>query len=203
MTIQVVQVPFIGTNCYLVMDEETKKGAIIDPGDGAESICNAVKQMGMVPEVIFLTHAHYDHTGAVAQLRQEYPEIPVYLHAADAVKTQKGDFLMPDVGETVSYDEGDEVFVGNMAFRVMHTPGHTAGSVVLDTGEVLFTGDTLFAGSCGRTDLPGGSPDLMAKSLKRLAQMEGDRQVLPGHEGFSTLAKERTDNYWILYAMKL
>ena len=203
MTIQVVQVPYIGTNCYLVMDEDTQKGAIIDPGGGAESICDAVKQMGMRPEVIFLTHAHYDHTGAVAQLCKEYPEIPVYLHTADAAKTQKGDYLMPDVGETVPYDEGDEVCVGNMAFRVMHTPGHTPGSVVLDAGEVLFTGDTLFAGSCGRTDLPGGSPDLMATSLKRLAQMEGDRQVLPGHEGFSTLAKERTDNYWILYAMKL
>lgn len=203
MTIQVVQVPFIGTNCYLVMDEDTKKGAIIDPGSGAESICDAVKQMGMVPEVIFLTHAHYDHTGAVAALRDEYTQISVYLHAADAAKMRKDDYLMPDVGETVPYDEGDEVRVGNMAFRVMHTPGHTPGSVVLDAGDVLFTGDTLFAGSCGRTDLPGGSPDLMAKSLKRLAQMEGDRQVLPGHEGFSTLAKERTDNYWILYAMKL
>ncbi len=203
MTIQVVQVPFIGTNCYLVMDDDTKKGAIIDPGGGAESICDAVKQMGMIPEVIFLTHAHYDHTGAVAQLREEYPGISVYLHAADAAKTQKGDYLMPDVGETVPYDEGDEVCIGDMAFRVMHTPGHTPGSVVLDAGDVLFTGDTLFAGSCGRTDLPGGSPDLMAESLKRLAQMDGDRQVLPGHEGFSTLTKERTDNYWILYALKL
>lgn len=203
MTIQVVQTPFMGTNCYLVMDEETNKGAIIDPGGGADSIRAAIKQMGMIPEVIFLTHGHYDHTGAVVELREEYPQIPVYLHTKDAEQTSKTDYLMPDVGETVPYGEGDEISVGNLVFRVMHTPGHTAGSVTLDTGDALFTGDTMFAGNCGRTDLPSGSPDMMAQSLKRLARMEGDRQVFPGHEGFSTLAKERTDNYWVLYALKL
>ena len=139
----------------------------------------------------------------VSALKKEFPEIPVYLHAADAVQTQKVDSLMPAVGETVPYDEGDEVCVGSMKFRVLYTPGHTAGSVTLDAGEVLFTGDTMFAGSCGRTDLPSGSPDLMAESLKRLANLEGDRKVLPGHEGFSTLAEERVSNYWVLYAMKL
>lgn len=203
MQIQVLQVPMMGTNCYLVMDENSGKGAVIDPGGAAESISAAIKKVGMNLEAIFLTHGHYDHTGAVLELKKEFPEVPVYLHAKDAVQTQKVDSLMPDIGETVPYDEGDELSVGDMTFHVLHTPGHTAGSVTLDTGEVLFTGDTMFAGNCGRTDLPSGSPEMMADSLKRLANLEGDRQVLPGHEGFSTLAEERVSNYWVLYAMKL
>lgn len=202
MQIQVLQVPMMGTNCYLVVDENSGKGAVIDPGGAAESISAAIKKVGMKPEAIFLTHGHYDHTGAVLELKKEFPEIPVYLHAKDAVQTQKVDSLMPDIGETMPYDEGDELSIGDMRFHVLHTPGHTAGSVTLEAGEVLFTGDTMFAGSCGRTDLPSGSPDLMAESLKRLAKLEGDRQVLPGHEGFSTLAEERVNNYWVLYALK-
>ncbi len=203
MKIQMLQVPPIGTNCYLVMDEETNKGAVIDPGGAATAISSAIQQMGMTLEAIFLTHGHYDHTGAVPELRQEYPNIPVYLHPKDAAQTGDPSGLMPDIGETVSYDEGDEIKIGGMTFRVLYTPGHTSGSVTLDAGEALFTGDTMFAGNCGRTDLPSGSPDQMADSLKRLAGLEGDRQVLPGHEDVSTLAKERVSNYWVLYAMKL
>lgn len=202
MKIQLFQVPFVGTNCYLVMDEGTGKGAVIDPGGGAESISDAITQMDMTLEAILLTHAHYDHTGAVLELRRKYPDIPVYLHPADAARMSSSDYLLPDIGETVPYDEGDEIHVGEMSFKVMHTPGHTPGCVTLEAGEVLFTGDTLFRGSCGRTDFPGGSPDLMAQSLKRLANLEGDRQVLPGHESLSTLEEERKSNYWMLYAMK-
>ncbi len=202
MKIQALQVPPIGTNCYLLLDEETGKGAIVDPGGAAAAVSDAAEQMGMTPVAIFLTHGHYDHSGAVKELRQKYPEVTVYLHAADAAMTKRIDSLMPDVGETTAYDEGDEIAVGNLKVHVYHTPGHSNGSVTLEVGDVLFTGDTLFQGSCGRTDLAGGSPELMAKSLKRLAGFEGNRHVLPGHEGFSTLEEERTNNYWIAYAMK-
>ena len=202
MKIQALQVPPIGTNCYLLLDEETGKGAIVDPGGAGAAIADAVEKMEMTPVAIFLTHGHYDHTGAVKELKEKHPDVTVYLHAADAAMTKRVDSLMPDVGETVAYDEGDELAVGNLTVHVYHTPGHSNGSVVLEVGDVLFTGDTLFQGSCGRTDLAGGSPDLMAKSLKRLAGFEGDRHVLPGHEGFSTLEEERVNNYWIAYAMK-
>lgn len=202
MKIQALQVPPIGTNCYLLLDEATGKGAIIDPGGAGEAIAGAAEKMGMTPVAIFLTHGHYDHSGAVLDLRKKYPEIPVYLHAADAAMTKRIDSLMPDVGETIPYDEGDEIGVGELTIHVYHTPGHSQGSVTLKVEDVLFTGDTLFQGSCGRTDLAGGSPDTMTQSLKRLASMEGDYQVLPGHEGFSTLEKERTSNYWILFALK-
>ena len=202
MKIQALQVPPIGTNCYLLLDEESGKGAIVDPGGAGQAIADAVEKMGMNPVAIFLTHGHYDHTGAVVGLRAKYPDVQVYLHASDAAMTKRVDSLMPDVGETVAYDEGDEIAVGNLTVRVYHTPGHSNGSVTLEVGDVLFTGDTLFQGSCGRTDLAGGSPELMAKSLKRLAGFEGDRHVLPGHEGFSTLEEERANNYWIAYALK-
>lgn len=203
MKIQALQVPPIGTNCYLLLDEETGKGAIVDPGGAGDAIADAADKMGMTPVAIFLTHGHYDHTGAAPDLRAKYPDATVYLHAADAAMTKRVDSLMPDVGETTAYDEGDEIAVGSLTVRVYHTPGHSQGSVTLEVGDVLFTGDTLFQGSCGRTDLAGGSPDLMAKSLRRLVGFEGDRQVLPGHEGFSTLEQERVDNYWVAYALKL
>ncbi len=202
MKIQALQVPPIGTNCYLLLDEETGKGAIVDPGGAGAAIADAAKELGMTLVAIFLTHGHYDHSGAVMDLRAAYPDVTVYLHAADAAMTKRVDSLMPDVGETVAYDEGDEIAVGNLTVHVYHTPGHSQGSVTLEVGDVLFTGDTLFQGSCGRTDLAGGSPELMAKSLKRLAGFEGNRHVLPGHEGFSTLEEERANNYWIAYALK-
>ncbi len=201
MNIHILQVPPIGTNCYLVLDENTNKGAIVDPGGAAKGIISAIQELNMIPEAIFLTHGHYDHTGAVQELREEYPDISVYLHPLDAERTKDPTGLMPPIGTTLPYDEGDEITVGEMTFRVLHTPGHSAGSVTLDSGEALFTGDTMFAGNCGRTDLAGGDPEKMAESLKRLALLEGDRQVLPGHEDTSTLARERVSNYWVQFAM--
>lgn len=202
MTIQVLQVPPIGTNCYLLKDDATGKGAIIDPGGDGASIRSAVAQMGMTPVAILLTHGHYDHTGAVLDLLREYPGLPVYLHPLDAAMMKEVDSLVPDIGPTVAYGEGDQVPVGDLTVQVYHTPGHTPGSVTLKVGSVLFTGDTLFRGSCGRTDLAGGSPDTMAASLRRLANLEGDFRVLPGHEGSSTLEEERRSNYWVLYALR-
>ncbi len=202
MTIKVLQVPPIGTNCYLLKDDQTGKGAIIDPGGAGEGIANVVKEMGMTPVAIFLTHGHYDHTGAVAELVETFPGLSVYLHPADAAMTQMPDSLMPDVGQTLPYDEGDRIAVGDLSVLVYHTPGHSPGSVTLEVEDVLFTGDTLFEGSCGRTDLAGGSPDTMTLSLKRLAGFEGDRKVLPGHEGLSSLSVEREHNPWIKFALK-
>ncbi len=201
MTIQVIQVPPIGTNCYLLKDDETGKGAIIDPGGDGASISSLAAQMGMTPVAILLTHGHYDHTGGVAELLREYPDLPVYLHPKDAEMMKDIASLVPDIGPTVAYGEGDQVPVGNLTVQVYHTPGHTPGSVTLEVGDVLFTGDTLFQGSCGRTDLAGGCTEDILASLKRLAQMEGDRKVCPGHEGCSTLEQERKSNYYMLHAL--
>lgn len=202
MTIQVIQVPPIGTNCYLLKDDETGKGAVIDPGGDGVSISSAVAQMGMTPVAILLTHGHYDHTGAVTELLKEYPGLPVYLHPSDAAMMKDVANLIPNIGPTVAYGEGDQVPVGNLIVQVYHTPGHTPGSVTLEVENVLFTGDTLFQGSCGRTDLAGGSTKDILASLKRLAKLKGDRKVCPGHEGCSTLEAERKGNYYMLQALQ-
>lgn len=201
MTIQVLQVPPIGTNCYLLKDDKTGKGAIIDPGGDGASISSAAARMGMTPTAILLTHGHYDHTGAVPELLKEYPNLPVYLHPLDAAMMKDVASLVPDIGPTVAYGEGDQISVGSLTVQVYHTPGHTPGSVTLEAENVLFTGDTLFQGSCGRTDLAGGSMQAILASLKRLAQIAGDRKVCPGHEGCSTLEAERKSNYYMLHAL--
>ena len=190
----------IQTNCYLVKDTATGKGVIIDPGDEPEKVLMAVAKVGMEPEVIFLTHGHPDHTGAVASLKKAWPGIKVYLHDGDLALGPVGN--MPDVAErTHSYDEGDVIQVGEMTFEVYHTPGHTPGGVTLKCGGVLFTGDTLFCRSMGRTDFPGGNDAVIFQSLKKLAELPGDYQVCPGHEEFSTLEAERKFNYYMKAAM--
>lgn len=200
MNIKLMQVGEIGTNCYLLEDEDTRSAAVIDPGGEARGILGQAKADGVQVKAILLTHSHYDHTGAVRELREALPGVPVYLHPADAA--QLGTAVMPPIGETLSYQEGDTVPVGNLTVQVLHTPGHTPGGVTLRVEDVLFTGDTLFQGSMGRTDLGGSYTEIMA-SLKRLGQLEGDLQVLPGHMGVSTLDRERKSNYFLREALGL
>lgn len=200
MNIKLMKVGEIGTNCYLLEDEDTRSAAIIDPGGEARGILGQAKADGVQVKAILLTHSHYDHTGAVRELREALPGVPVYLHPADAA--QLGTAVMPPIGETLPYQEGDTVPVGNLTVQVLHTPGHTPGGVTLRVEDVLFTGDTLFQGSMGRTDLGGSYTEIMA-SLKRLGQLEGDLQVLPGHMGVSTLDRERKSNYFLREALGL
>ncbi len=201
MKVKLMQVGEIGTNCYLLEDETANAAALVDPGGEAEGILEQIRADGVEVRAIFLTHGHYDHTGAVRALREALPGVPVYLHPADAALL--GTAVMPPIGETLPYDEGDALPVGSLTVRVIHTPGHTPGGVTLRVEEALFTGDTLFQGSMGRTDLGGGSYDQLMHSLKRLGELEGDFQVLPGHMGVSTLDRERKSNYFLREAMGL
>lgn len=201
MKVNVMQVGPIGTNCYILKDETTGKAAVIDPGDEAERILAALKEDGAEVTHILLTHGHYDHTGGVAGLEAAFPGTPVYLHRADAEGVNPT--MFPPLPREVLrfYDEGDTVAVGGLTVEVLHTPGHSKGSVVLKTGDILFTGDTLFRGSCGRTDLPGGSYQEIMTSLARLGRLAGDYRVCPGHEGLSTLDAERRSNYYLMEAL--
>ncbi|SMC54600.1 MBL fold metallo-hydrolase [Papillibacter cinnamivorans] len=202
MLIQSLQVGEIGTNCYLLMDEATHEAAVIDPGDEAPRILRMAKDAGATVKYILLTHGHFDHTLGVEGV-QKATGATVYIHRGDAVP--KGSSFMrgyPAGPETVFYDEGTKLPLGNLTIEVMHTPGHSRGSCVLRCGDVLFTGDTLFRDSCGRTDLPGGSYGEILRSLKRLAQLEGDYKVYPGHEGFSDLDYERRNNYYMHEALR-
>ena len=200
MKIRVMQVGAIGTNCYLLEDEHTHTAAVVDPGDEADRILALAKEDGMEIGLILLTHAHYDHSSGVAGLHKALPHIPVYLHPDDAGRL--GNQLFPDLGmEPTLYRDGDLVKVGGIDVQVLHTPGHTPGGVCLMAGDALFTGDTLFQGSMGRTDLPGGSYEELMASLARLARLPGDFHVLPGHMDVSSLETERNTNYYMQAAM--
>lgn len=207
MEISVLQLGQIGTNCYIFWEADSKKCGIVDPGDQGEQVAEWLKKQGLEPEAVLLTHGHFDHILGIPGLRAEWPELTVYCHPADI---GEGEFTrvfgqsFPTVyafGNVTPYREGNVVKVAGIDVEVLETPGHTPGSVTLRAGDVLFTGDTLFAGSMGRTDLPGGDEDTIMRSLRRLYELEGDYQVLPGHEGQSTLERERKSNYCLRMAM--
>ncbi len=204
MLIKSIPVGMIGTNCYLLGDEATKSLAIIDPGDDAQDIETLVKQSGMEVKMILLTHGHFDHVTAVPDVLKLHPGTPVYLNKKDLALAQKPSQFGNGIGwiETLKfYDEGDTVQLGKLTIQVLATPGHTPGSVTLLCGNAMFSGDTLFAGSCGRTDFPGGSYQQMMESLRRLANLKGNYTVYPGHESFSNLDHERQYNYFMAAAM--
>lgn len=200
MKIRPVYLPACSTNCYLLADEAEKVCAVIDPGDPDPAILEAVAEEGWQVTGILLTHAHYDHTMGVPELRKALPGVPVRLHPGDA-EMKKPFFRIEEMGELTFFQDGEKIPLGGLEIEVIATPGHSAGSVTFRVGDVLFTGDTLFQGSMGRTDLPGGSYEDMKASLKRLSALSGDYRVLPGHMAASTLDAERKGNYYMKEAM--
>ena len=202
MKVKMMQVGPIGTNCYIL--EDGGKIAIIDPGDEAERILSILSRLDSRVEYILLTHGHYDHTTAVPELHRALPEARIYIHQADA--NGAGSRLFPLAGQVddlLLYDEGDTLPLGNLTVEVLHTPGHSLGSVTLKARDVLFTGDTIFAGDCGRTDLRGGSYEQILASLGRLGRLEGNFHICPGHGETSTMDREREINPYLKEGMAL
>ena len=191
MEIKNLKVGSYQTNCYVVWKENEKDCVIIDPGYAGEEILEQVHHWGKRPAAILLTHGHFDHVGGVKKIAAE-TGCPVYICQEDLAL----DPLMTDgvIYYTHTYGEGDRLDIAGLQFQVLHTPGHTPGCVCLLCGDVMFSGDTLFAGTCGRTDLGGSDPVQMKQSLKRLKDLEGDYHVLPGHGMASTLELERRSN---------
>lgn len=201
MKLHVLPVGPIQANCYILCDEQEKKCAVIDPGGEGAKVARAVKGTDCEAVAIFLTHGHYDHTGGVEELQELWPEVPVYINKRDQHEDSRFWQLCPPLKGTKSYDEGDCLEVGCLKVEVLATPGHSGGSVTLKCENCLFTGDTLFAGSCGRTDFPDGSMTTILASLKRLGELEGDWNVFPGHMENSTLERERRYNPYLRQAM--
>ena len=205
MVFRQIQVGPIGTNCYLLGEESAGVCFVADPGDEPERVLGMVRESGLALQAIVLTHGHYDHTGGVAGILAEHPQVPVYIHRNDLYApggSQRYQYAGAGTNQR-TYGEGDVLSLGGGTLRVLHTPGHSPGSVVLLWGYVMLAGDTLFAGSCGRCDLFGGSMEEMFASLKRLGSLSGDCRVFPGHGPATTLETERRTNPYLRHAMQL
>ena len=187
-------------NCYLVW-ENPQEAVVIDPGAQHDKIIEALEERKLIPKSILLTHGHFDHIGAVAELKRKY-HTEVIIGAEDEEMLDDplknaaslAGIQLPSVSATRVVSEGDLIVCGGLTFEVLHTPGHSKGSVVYSCGNALFSGDTLFAGSMGRTDFYGGDARKITQSLQRLACLKGDYRVFPGHGPETTLERERFAN---------
>jgi len=193
MLIQSKEFGPIGTNSILLTCPETKKTAIIDAPLGCVA---AWKKIPLEAEMILFTHSHWDHIADAAALKREF-SAPIYIHKADALNLEKpgSDGLQlhfPIEGVKVDHylEDGQELLLGNLRIKVIHTPGHTEGGVCFFVGDLLISGDTLFQGAIGRTDLPTSNPAKMRESLKKLAKLPKNTRVYPGHGDPTTIGEE-------------
>jgi len=202
MDYQLVIVGPLETNCYLFFCPETKECAIIDPGAQAEKIFPLITHLNLRPTIILNTHGHVDHTGANAEIKDRYG-IPIALHQADlplleeSLQLEFGLMLgaEPTPRPERILNDGDIIKIGQGSLEVIHTPGHSPGSICFYTPGLLFSGDTLFCGGVGRTDLPGGSWKDLIKSLRTKVLVYPDETlVLPGHGPRTTIGEEKESN---------
>lgn len=191
-------------NAYVIGDEATKQAIVIDPGDEPDRIMDVIKENGLDVHAIICTHAHFDHIGAAGDMKN-MTGAKIYIHQEDLetydlAKDQAAfwGYSVDDLPRPDSFlEEGDEIKAGNLSFRVMHTPGHSRGGICLYGEGIVITGDTIFQGSVGRTDFPGGSIEKLKESFKRLLQLPEDTRVFSGHGPETTIGREKTGNFFI------
>ncbi len=206
MIVKTLEVGALATNCYIVGCEKTKEAAIIDPGDEAGRILDAVREAGLKVTHVLLTHAHFDHIGAADEVVKA-SGAPLALHHGDLPVLRAGggallfDFQPPPIPARVtSLAAGQEIAVGELTLRVLHTPGHSPGHVTfyVPAENALFDGDVLFAGGIGRTDMPGGSFEELIHSIsEQLMTLPDETVVHPGHGPATTIGRERRSNPWL------
>ncbi|MDO4745008.1 MAG: MBL fold metallo-hydrolase [Bacillota bacterium] len=194
-------------NTYLAFDEETNKGFIVDPGGYNPVLTKKVKEENIDIEYIILTHGHSDHICGVNEHKEEFEGAKVIAHAAEEAMLKdirlncSADFGMPYVVDADMYvNDGDEITIGNIDLKFFHTPGHTVGGMCIyaPKDNILFSGDTLFSQSIGRTDFPGGSFKEIAESIKnKLFTLPDETAVLPGHMGTTQIGFEKRNNPFV------
>ena len=203
MVIKKLVVGALENNCFIIADEKTKECLIIDPGDEPDRILDVVRENHFKVEHIICTHAHFDHVAAVSEIKKETgAKLLIHADDLDIYRKTKDQAMLwgfeaddqPEPDAFVS--EGDKLNVGELRFEIFHTPGHSPGGICLYGEGILITGDTLFAGSVGRTDFYGGDLQALKKSFKRLISLPDGTRVLPGHGPESTIGKEKIDNFF-------
>lgn len=201
MILKKLELGMFAANCFIVGDEETKEGMIIDPAADGNTILKTVNALGLKIKIIVLTHSHMDHIGALAEVKEK-TGAPLAIHAEEADSLQRPQFRMimapfskrPPPADIILKD-GDTIEVGKLSFKVLHTPGHTQGGISLYTEGIVFTGDTLFNFGIGRADFPGSDYDQELESIsKKLMTLPDNTKVCPGHGPDSTIGIERRAN---------
>lgn len=191
-------------NCYIAYDEKSREAMVIDPGDNAAGILHKLDVLKLKPRYIVCTHGHFDHIGAAGEVKAgtgaeivlHRGDLPIYAGAHD-LAMQLGFSLEPQPAPDRFVLDGDSLRLGETVLTIMHTPGHSPGSMCLLQGELLLSGDTIFAGSIGRTDFPGGDLQAMKQSFRRIIDLPEDTRIFPGHGPGSTVAEEREMNFFI------
>ncbi len=199
----------VQANCYVVVDEASKEAAVIDPGEYTSELKSLIESEEIAKlKYILLTHGHYDHILGVHDLKEDFPDAEIAIHPYDSAclvcedisfanQIEKG--FQKYIGYDVLAEDGCIFELGNIKLKVIHTPGHTLGGVcyVEENERVMFTGDTLFCRTVGRTDLPGGDWETLVESLKKIVDLDGDYTVYTGHNRSTTLAVEREKNRYL------
>lgn len=206
MIVEKLEVGVFAENCYIVGCEQTGEGVVLDPGDEIDRILARVESLSLQIQEVWLTHAHLDHVKELKALQARLP-VPVRMHREDefllqAMPAQAAAFGLATSGvpRVDAYvEEGDVLHVGKLRFEVLHTPGHSPGSVTYVTSGAAFVGDVLFAGSIGRTDLPGGDYQVLMRSItEKLLPLGDATEVFPGHGPTTTIGQERTTNPFLI-----
>lgn len=209
LNIQQLPVGELEANCFLVYDSDNN-AVIVDPGAEPDYIISEINSLGIKPLAILLTHAHFDHFGASAELIETY-QIPLYVHSLDRPLVTSSEYSLavqlgfgaqyrcPDENYIRTFEDNETLkFSEELEFLVLHTPGHSPGSSCFRHGDILFSGDTLFRDGVGRIDFQGGNIHDMRKSLARLGALEGDCKVYTGHYASTTLEHERTFGHYLI-----
>lgn len=190
-------------NCFIIIEESSKECFITDPGDEPDRMTDFISENSLKVKYLVCTHAHFDHVGALPELQKETgakivmhkADLPVYERSHDHAALW-GFEIDPLPRPDVFVSDGDTIDIGNLHFEILHTPGHSPGGICIYGEGIVITGDTLFAGSVGRTDLPGGDTLQLRASFRRLMLLPDSIRVLPGHGPETTIGRERASNFF-------